>query len=205
MMTEAGFTWEVEPSYAEGGVRDAGVIPGEGLMMPDGTPFPDVTIIVPAPGYDPLRATAGVYIEQWMRQLGIPVTAEMTPFTQIIYQRNSGDYDMYVLGWGLGSFPGYLCDFFTGETGIADGSNVNFYESERLQEGCLRFQTETDLAAAREIAFELQDILADELPYITLFTLPMIDAYRNVDFPFTDVFDGIGSGLYGAPHFAVQD
>jgi peptide/nickel transport system substrate-binding protein len=53
------------------------------------------------------------------------------------------------------------------------------------------------------LAFQIQDTLATELPYIILFTTPIYDAYRNVDYPYTDVLDGIGSGLYGAPSLAI--
>ena len=44
----------------------------------------------------------------------------------------------------------------------------------------------------------MQDILANDLPYIYLFTTPIVDAYRNdtVQYPYTDVLDGI-SGAYG--------
>jgi peptide/nickel transport system substrate-binding protein len=165
--------------------------------MPNGQLFPEITLMAPNAGYDPLRATAGVYIEQWMRQLGMPVTAELTNFNNILTAvYTSGDYDIFILGWGLTSFPGYLCDFFYNGVGA---DNPYGYESPTLQEQCNAFFTEPDLAAAQVIADELQVTIATELPYITLFTNPIYDAFRNIDYPYTQTFDGLGAGLYGAP------
>ncbi|HZU87016.1 MAG TPA: ABC transporter substrate-binding protein [Anaerolineaceae bacterium] len=202
ILTEAGFTWDVPPSYNDGGgsARDAGVIYGVGMKLPDGTPFPEIDLQAPGPGYDPLRATSAVFIEQWIRQLGIPVMMEYTPFNTIRANENSGDFDIIMLGWGLGVFPSYLCDFFTGATGVADGSDNIGYVSPTLNEQCQAFYEATDLDVARQIAFDMQVTIATELPYITLFTNPIFDAYAtSINYPFTTVFDGI-QGIYGAGH-----
>ncbi len=202
ILTEAGFSWDVAPSYNDGGgsSKSAGVVYGEGMKLPDGTYFPEITMQAPGPGYDPLRATSAVYIEQWMRQLGIPVTMEYTPFNTIRANENSGDFDIIMLGWGLGVFPSYLCDFFTGSTGVADGSDNIAYVSPTLNQQCKAFYEATDLEVARQIAFDMQVTIATELPYITLFTNPIYDAYATtIDYPFTTVFDGI-QGIYGAGH-----
>jgi peptide/nickel transport system substrate-binding protein len=200
ILKEAGFTWEVEPSFVAGSARDAGVVYGSGIKLPDGTAFPEITLQAPGPGYDPLRATSAVYIEQWIRQLGVPVTTQYTPFNTILANQDAMEYDIIMLGWGLTPFPSYLCDFFTGATGIADGSDKTGWINPVHQADCAAFQLESDLAKAREIAFKLQENIAQDLPYITIWAVPMYDAYRNLDYPFTKVFDGLGPGIYGAPH-----
>ena len=52
----------------------------------------------------------------------------------------------------------------------------------------------------------LQEILAEDLPYLYLFTTPMFDAWdgTSVMFPFTDVPDGIGSGPYGLQEYVMS-
>lgn len=200
ILNEAGFSWDTPPSYISGSSRDAGIVYGEGLKLPDGSYFPEVDLQAPAPGYDPMRATAAIYIEQWIRILGVPVTAVYTPFNTILANENSGEFDIIMLGWGLTAFPSYLCDFFTGATGVGDGSDNIGYVSPALNETCNEFYGATDLEEARQLAFELQNILATELPYITLFTNPIYDAYRSsLEYPFTEVFDGI-QGIYGGSY-----
>jgi peptide/nickel transport system substrate-binding protein len=198
MLKEAGYTWEVEPSYVEGTSRDAGYSYGKGIVSPDGNPIPELDFQAPGPGYDPLRATVAVYIEQWLKALGIPVTMNYTPFNTIRANENSGEFDIIMLGWGLTSFPSYLCDFFTGATGVGDGSDNISYVSPQLHDQCNAFYSEPDMEKARQIAYDMQVTLATELPYITLFTNPIFDAYsNNIVYPYTEVFDGL-QGLYSA-------
>jgi len=200
-LKDGGYTWDVEPFYnnAESS-RDRGVVYGEGLKMPNGEYFPDITLLAPSAGYDPLRATTAIYIESWMNQLGIPVTAQLTAFNNItdaVY--NTGDYDMFILGWGLSIYPDYICTFFNN----GDGTDSYGYVSTELQDLCGQFLLETDLTAAKALAFDIQNTLATELPYITLFTNPIRDAWRNLTYPYTEVLDGISSSIYGGPAIAM--
>ena len=58
--------------------------------------------------------------------------------------------------------------------------------------------TSSDTASAEVL---IRNEKADELPYVVLFTTPIIEAYRNtIEFPFTNVLDGLQnfSGLPGA-------
>lgn len=196
ILKEAGFTWSSEPGYIEGSARDAGYVYGEGIKMPNGTALPELDFQAPGPGYDPLRATIAVHIEQWLKALGIPVIMNYTPFNTIIANENSGEFDIIMLGWNLDEFPTYLCDFFTGSTGVGDGSDNIGYVSPKLNEQCAAFKSETDMEKARQIAFDMQVTLATELPYITLYTTPIYDALStSLVYPYTEVFDGL-QGLY---------
>lgn len=202
MLTEAGYSWDEEPYWRED--RGGSVEWGTGLKSPDGSYVPDLRLLAPSAGYDPLRATAGVYIEQWMNQLGIPVEAELTNFNRIMEVKNdpAGDWDMFILGWGVGTIPDYACYFLQ----PGSGWNVGLYDSEEFDARCNDFFDETDIEAARQIGYDMQAILAEDLPYIYLFTTPMWDAWdtNRVMFPFTDVNDGIGSGTYGLQEFVMS-
>jgi len=202
MLSEAGYTWDEEPYWQED--RGGSVEWGSGLRMPSGEAVPELRLLAPAAGYDPLRATAGVYIEQWMNQLGIPVEAQLMNFNRILEIKNDpvGDWDMFILGWGVGTIPDYACYFLQ----PGSGWNVGLYDSVAFDEKCNEFFAETDRATAQQIAFEMQDILATDLPYVYLFTTPMWDAWNSdaLQFPFTDVPDGIGSGSYGLPEFVMS-
>jgi ABC-type transport system substrate-binding protein len=202
MLEEAGYTWDEKPYWRED--RGGNVEWGTGLKMPNGESVPELRLLAPSAGYDPLRATAGVYIEQWMNQLGIPVEAELTNFNRILETKNDpeGDWDMFILGWGVGVIPDYACYFLQ----PGSGWNVGLYDSEEFDARCNDFFAETDRETAREIGFELQNILAEDLPYIYLFTTPMWDAWDSsrVTFPFTDVPDGIGSGGYGLQEYVLS-
>jgi ABC-type transport system substrate-binding protein len=194
MLKDAGYTWDVEPFWRTD--RGGSAEWGTGLKTPDGTAVPNLRLLAPSAGYDPLRATAGVYIEQWMNQLGIPVEAELTNFNRILeLQSDPTAWDMYILGWGLSSFPDYPCYFLQ----PGSGWNYGAYDSEEFDAVCNELFAETEMEAARELVFELQNILSEDLPYIYLFTTPMADAWNGsqIMFPFTDVPGGIAGGPNG--------
>ena len=109
---------------------------------------------------------------------------------------------MVVVGWNLTTFPDHMCDFFLEEYGGPFA--FTGYAGEELVQMCLEFKASTDLEEARLLGFKMQELLATELPYTYLFANPVEDAYNitSVDFPFTEVLDGI-EGLYGQQHLVV--
>jgi len=187
----AGFTWTKEPAWnADGRKVDA----GEGLKDPNGVVVPELEILTPSAGYDPLRATAGIWIEQWLKEAGIPVKANLTGFNVIVPRvYDEQDFDMWILGWGLTVYPDYLADFFTSDHAGLGDLNAGGYSNPEFDALAKDFIGETNLDAARTKAFTLQAFLAEDLPYVTLFTTPIIEAYRtdSFDFAYTEVIDGL--------------
>jgi ABC-type transport system substrate-binding protein len=198
ILRDAGYTWEggVEPAW-DPDLRSA-IEPGR-LIMPDGTPVQDLELLSPSAGYDPMRATAAVWIEQWCRDLGIPVTANLTGFNAIVpvvfaEGEEALNWDMYILGWGLGGpYPDHMWAFFNSANDSAlGGFNTPGYASAEFDAASDAFMAATDLDTALELAYEQQEILANDVPYITLFTTPILEAFTNsVVFPYTDVLDGV--------------
>ena len=54
---------------------------------------------------------------------------------------------------------------------------------------------ETDLNAARDQVFKMQEFLADDLPYVVLFTTPLLESYRSarLTYPYTETLGGLQS------------
>ena len=196
-LKEAGYAWDVEPIWNED--RGGSVDWGEGLKMPNGEYVPELTLLAPSAGYDPLRATAGVMIEQWASSLGFPVNAQLTNFNNIVAETlgGGGNWDMVISGWNLTQFPDHMCDFFLVEYGT-EAFAFTGYTNDRLLELCDEFTSTTDLDYAKELGYEMQDILATEIPYLYLFSNPVQDAYNvaNVAYPYTEVLGGL-ENLYG--------
>ena len=197
LLKGAGFTFEQEPEISEDGNFVSKQ--GKGLKMPDGSPVPDMTLIAPSAGYDPMRSTFAIWIERWLNDIGIPVRANLTGFNVIVDELFSDsvaeDLDMWMLGWGLSIFPDYLENFFHSRHSpeIGGGYNWGGYANDVFDEQALALLSETTIEGARAKVFQLQALLAEELPYVTLFTTPKLDAYRpsRIEFPYTDVLGGI--------------
>ncbi|WP_420613291.1 ABC transporter substrate-binding protein [Candidatus Spongiisocius sp.] len=206
ILKDAGWTWDVEPQWNSDN-RD--VIPkGEGLRGPDGTPVGDLELLAPGPGYDPLRATYSLFIADWANDLGIPLTAEPTGFS-VIVDRVFGpvDWDMYILGWGLTIFPDYVADFFDSRADSATGGGFNIpgYANPAFDEMADQLKAETDINEAAAIVRRMDAVLAQDVPYVILFTTPVLEAFRNtLEFPSTTTLDGLQNfqALPGAVNLA---
>ena len=132
--------------------------------------------------------------------MGIPLRADLTGFNLIVdkvFDRQ--DFDMWILGWGLTLYPDYLEAFFHSRNSELEGHNAGGYSNPEFDRLADELLAETDLETARQQVFQLQEFLADELPYVTLFTTPIVETYRSdrIEFPYTDTLGGLqnASGL----------
>ena len=197
ILKDAGWTWTTEPQW---NADNRDVIPkGEGLQGPDGTPVGQLELLAPGPGYDPLRATYSLFIADWATDLGIPLRAEPTGFS-VIVDKVFGpvDWDMYILGWGLTIFPDYVADFFDSraDSATSGGFNVPGYSNPAFDEMADALKAETDINRAADIVREMDAVLAADVPYVILFTTPVLETYRNtLDFPSTVTLDGLQNFL----------
>ena len=192
LLKGAGFTWETEPRVSEDGRFVEQV--GEGLRMPNGEPIPSMTVLAPSPGYDPLRSTFAIWIERWLNEVGIPLRADLTGFNLIVDKVfNQQDFDMWILGWSLSLYPDYLEAFFHSRHSGLEGYNPGGYSNPEFDQLADDLLAETDVEAALQQVFDMQEFLADELPYIVLFDTPLVEAYRSdrIEFPFTESLGGL--------------
>ncbi|MDE0603749.1 MAG: ABC transporter substrate-binding protein [bacterium] len=192
LLKGAGFTWEVEPRMSEDGAFMEQR--GEGLRMPNGEPVPSMSLLAPSAGYDPLRSTFAIWIERWMNEAGIPLRADLTGFNLIVEKVfNQQDFDMWILGWGLTLFPDYLESFFHSRYSGLEGRNAGGYSNPEFDRLADTFLAETEVEAAQQQVFQMQQFLAEELPYVTLFTTPIVETFRSdrIEFPYTDILGGL--------------
>ncbi len=192
LLKGAGFTWETEPRMSEDGnfIEQR----GEGLKMPNGDPVPSLNLLAPSAGYDPLRSTFAIWIERWLNEVGIPLRADLTGFNLIVDKVYSQqDFDMWILGWGLTIFPDYLEAFFHSRNSELEGHNPGGYNNHEYDSLADEFLAETDLDTAREQASRMQEFLAEDLPWVVLFTTPIVETFRSerIEFPYTEYLGGL--------------
>ena len=196
ILKDAGFSWESEPHVENPGTRDETVTGGKGLTLPNGKLVPQLELLAPSAGYDPLRSTFALFIEDWLNQVGIPVKANLTGFNVIVTRVfEQQDFDMWILGWSLGdpSFPDFLYYFFHSQFSNPGGQNAMGYSNPQFDRLAQEFIETTDIEQAHEIADQLQAMLATDLPYVVLFDSPILEAFRadRLQFPYTDVLGGL--------------
>jgi len=204
-LEDAGYKWKTPPEKdGDGNVTTL----GQGLIMPNGKTVPPLSVLAPPASYDPLRATASLWIEKWLRDLGVNATAQPTDFNTIVDKvwpgvGNTPTFDMYILGWSLGNpaFPTFHESFFHSREFAEknDGANsVGYSDPEFDQMADAMFSTR-DQQEAYDFIWKMEDKIAQDLPYIVLFDTPITEFYSNeLMFPFTKTLSGI-QALAGMP------
>ena len=209
LLKSAGFTFEQEPVVSEDGLFVE--TQGSGLRMPDGTEVPELELVSPSPGYDPLRANFAIWIERWMNDLGIPVNVNLSGFNviagKLFSETVAEDLDMWILGWSLSLYPDYMERFLHSRNAPENqegGLNWGGYSNPDFDRLSFDLLSETTIEGAMTSVRQLQEFLAEDLPYVPLFTIPKLDSYRpsRIDFPFTNVLGGI-EGTSGMQQLVV--
>jgi peptide/nickel transport system substrate-binding protein len=193
ILEQAGYTWEGgnKPTWDADNLQ---VVTGGNLIMPDGTPVPPLDLWAPSAGYDPLRSTFAIWIETWLKSIGIPVTAQLAGFNVLVPRIfTDQNFDMYILGWSLSIFPSYLNDFFASDQAVQDGNNAGGYINPNFDALGKELLTCDSVDACKQISDQIQTLLSTETPYVILFDTGIIEAYRSasVEYPFTETLAGL--------------
>jgi ABC-type transport system substrate-binding protein len=215
ILTAAGYTWERAP-VIDPDSEDPVAQPGVGLSMPNGVDVPEISILITSLGHDPYRATFGLWIAQWLNDLGIPATTNPTEFDSVVRTvfnpatfEEAQAWDMYILGWAGAnpSLPGQLLvQFFhsRGDPGTTGGLNSTGFSDPDFDAAADAFIAAVTVEEAQKWTLEMERIVQQQLPYLVLFRLPVIEAYqKQVQFP-VDTIRGGHSGLPNAWPAAVR-
>jgi len=196
-LKSAGYSWDKETKLLPGEVLQPTAVPGwQGLKRPDGSPLPGLRLLAPDSGTDPVRAGIAASLADRLRFFGIPVELQLTDPEALNYAVfSSHQYDLAIVGWQVSEYPAYYCDWFK------DGNPFG-YHSDRLQSACEELSSTSDLSDARQDLYVIQSILAQDLPFVPLYSGIAHDAYRNIKYPFDRLLGGL-SGIYGAPSLAI--
>ena len=187
ILKTAGYSWSETPTSISSGTE---------MKNPDGNVLPRLTLLVSEE--DTLRVEVASYIAHQADILGLSLEVKTGDADELLYAvYGSRKYDMAVLGWRLGVYPAYLCEWFK-----PPDQNAFAYSGSKLEAECEAWEGTDDLGLAKAHASEVQSILMQDLPLIPLYTGVRIDAYRNIRYPFDNIIDGL-SGLYGAPALAI--
>jgi ABC-type transport system substrate-binding protein len=189
--------WASEPSVADGAI-----VAGEGLTI-SGLPPAPLTILTPGEEYDPDQPEYAGEIEKTLELLGFDVRPVVTDFDTVVDlaftpgEDGARHYDMYLLGWTLGnpSLPAYYRWFFA-----PDGpANSTGYSDPEFAAKLAEFEQASNLEVAKSALWQMERILAQDLPYLVLYHPEIAEAYRSdrLDFGIRDVLGGIQGRLGG--------
>jgi peptide/nickel transport system substrate-binding protein len=189
-LQDAGYTWETVPSIDD----DGNLIPGAGLKIDGQTPQ-ILTILTPGDAYDPARPDYAGEIAATLEVLGFDARPVETDFDTVVdLAFTPGDdgerhYDMYLLGWTLGdpTLPGHYRALFSEEGAL----NNTGYASDQFSNALRRYENASTHAQARAALWEMEHVLAADLPYLVLYGSQIVEVYRSDRVGYDDR-DGLG-------------
>jgi ABC-type transport system substrate-binding protein len=198
VLTDAEYTWTTRPEVIRdgNGLETGEYLVGEGLTQPDGTPIPELTLLVPTGA--PVRLDFGEWISEWAARLGITITSQPTDHDAIFATVFAEDpWDMYMSGWSGGN-PSMPCGWHQWLLGATKDFNTPGYSNPDFEALSDAHDRATTLDEVRLICADMERHLADNLPYMLLFRPYITEAWRNtVDFPITSILGGISSLGWG--------
>lgn len=189
-LKSAGYSWTKEPA-----VVDGVLLAGEGLTIDGLTPQP-LTILTPGDEYDPARPDYVAAIAQTLAILGFDARPVETDFDTVVdLAFTEGDdgalhYDMYMLGWTLGSPT--LPDFYGPLFSASGAMNNTGYSSAEFDSALADYQGAFTAEQATAAVWEMESWISTDLPYLVLYTSEVTEIYRSDRVEF-----GIGNGLGG--------
>jgi len=126
ILKKAKYSWESPPVDASGKITE-----GEEIIMPDGEPMDRLTILTPPADYDPHRAMTGIMVQEWLKDLGIPVSSRPMAFGALYHQvKTLHEFDLFILGYGqLSLDPDYMRNFFHSSSDRLRGWNMSGYRN----------------------------------------------------------------------------
>jgi peptide/nickel transport system substrate-binding protein len=197
-LRDAGYAWDTAPSIGDDGKLDA----GSGLTIDGQAPQP-LTILTPGDSYDPARPRYVESIAATLAVLGFDARPVETDFDTVIdlafTPGEDGElhYDMYVLGWTLGNpaLPMHYGALF----GSGAPMNNTGYESEAFDRALATYEGALTRQKAKDALWQIEDVLANDLPYLPLYTSEITEAYRGdrVRFDLDHALGGLQARLGG--------
>lgn len=163
-----------DPARAKALLAEAGWKGKDGVLVKDGQPF-EFTVLTNAG--NEARAKTAAILQQNLAEVGIRMkirTVEWAAFINEFIDKRK--FDAVILGWTSGPEPDQYEIWHSSKTGLKELNFVGFSSPEvdrLLDEGRSTF----DLEKRKKAYFRIQEILAEEQPYVFLYvpeSLPVV-------------------------------
>lgn len=161
---------------------------------------PEFSIMTSLPETNQVNHEAAKDMTEEWEKLGMSVKFEPIEFNSLVDRLYSEDmdYDVYTVGWS-GRVDRidpdmFIYAIFHSSAAEVGGNNTSRYINPDYDAIAEAQRTEMDEEKRRELVFEAQEVLADEVPLITLYARDMVHGYNNKRFD--DVTIMAGEGIF---------
>ncbi len=123
------------------------------------------------PEYDPVRIRAAELLSQYAAQVGIKIHVRPVDLNyEITKTQDEHDFDLYIIGWSSKNMPMYISSFIKISEDRPGGNNIEGIRNETLDKLAHMLDKTVDPEKQKEILWKIQEILADQVPYVGIYT-----------------------------------
>ncbi len=174
ILADAGYMVFDGTSYLTGDAAIAAAGEGKWWVRPDGMPIGSeagggINILTPEANYDPIRAQAGLMIALQLRYTGINAYSVAMDFGSIVDRIIERNFDMYVLGWNVGSDPSDFIYAFCHSSNAEIGENYPGYQNRTFDQLVDMARRTGDDDLRRKYIMDAQAALVYDLPFDVLY------------------------------------
>lgn len=143
-----------------------------GILIPPGsdTPLKTMKLLSPTAQVAPTTAELVTRIVASLNSIGIPLEVDPMDFSTMIARLNDHDFDSYVLAWSMTRDPDSLFAFYHSSMDIKGGYNIPGIHDPELDRALEALRQAPEETSAREAAELSQQILADRIPVIPIYS-----------------------------------
>ncbi len=125
------------------------------------------------------RLLGAVLREQW-RKVGIDLELRPLEFATFYADATKGSFELYTLRWiGVNSDPEFFDFVFNSKKMPPAGANRGHYRNPALDALLDRARVESDVTKRREMFGAIQKIVAEDLPYVSLWFMDNVAVHRK--------------------------
>ncbi len=121
-----------------------------------------------------------LFLQQQLREIGVTMTFQSNEFATFFADIIKGNFQAYSLRWlAANNDPDLFNYVFHSKSVPPNGANRGHYSNPRVDELIEFARREVDTEKRKEAYHEIQRIVAEELPYISLFYWDTVCVYNK--------------------------
>jgi peptide/nickel transport system substrate-binding protein len=129
---------------------------------------------------NPTRVKIAEIVQNQLKQIGITLKIESLEFGAYLDATAAGNHDMFILAWGtVTGDPDYGLYSLFHSTQFGSAGNRTFYANDRVDELLDMGRTTLDSQVRTDAYMEIQEIIAEEAPWIFLNITEYADGLRK--------------------------
>ena len=132
------------------------------------------------PEYDPVRVRIGDLMVEWFKKIGVKLTNKPVEFGELmdsVYTKH--EFDIYIIETDTPFYPWYLSSYYVSWEDKPDGNNPWGFHNATYDELAKKVDITVDEEERRQILFEMQKILAENVPAVPVYCRDWMQAFRS--------------------------